>query len=338
MKKFIKQFVVALLMIHMGLMFHMFTAVAADETKISPYAPMKQITKIGTGDGTLEDFNLGDFDTGQHADSPPDYIARGVGRVSSPILFAIDLFKYFMSGVAMLVVVIQAIKLISTANEEEAGKAKVTLLTGILGLLIIQLAGVMVNKVFFGEQGEAFETITDAQLAAEEGVVVIRGIIGFIEAFIGIVAVFIFVTRGFVLLLSAGDEETITTTKKHVMYSIAGLMVVALSEIIVRGFIFPEAGKSLPDVETGKFIIVEVINFIAGFISVICFVILFYAGYQYVVSAGNEEKTEVVKKTFLGATIALVLTLGAFAIINTLVEFEPLNEKTEGQVEQVDAT
>ncbi|MBT4917783.1 hypothetical protein HN709_01215 [Candidatus Peregrinibacteria bacterium] len=323
MKKFLKHLVVSLLLINMGLMVQMTIANAdGPDVPTNDYAPIKIIKAIGDQEQT----NLGDFATGQHADSPPDYIAKGVGRVSSPILFAIDMFKYFMSGIAFLVVVFQATKLISTANEEEAGKAKSTLLVGILGLVIIQLAGVIVNKIFFGEQGEAFESVTDAQLAAEEGVELLRGILGFVEALIGIITVFIFVTRGFVLLTSAGDEETITTTKKHVMYSVVGLIAVAMSEIVVRGFIFPEAGKSLPDVDTGKFILVEVINFLAAFISVICFVALFYAGYKYVTAAGNEEETETVKKTVFGVVIALVLTLGAFALVNTLIEFQPIDE------------
>lgn len=323
MKKFLKKLVVALLIIHVALIVQSLVASAAE----NPYAPITTIKTIGS----QEDTHLGDFATGQHVDSPPDYIAPGVGRVSSPVLFAIDLFRYFMSGVAFLVVVFQAAKLIATANEEEAGKAKTTLLVGILGLIIIQLASIIVYKVFFGEQGEAFETITDAQLAAEEGVELLRGILGFVEALVGVIAVLVFVTRGFVLLTSAGDEETITRTKKHVLYSIFGLIAVAMSEIVVRGFIFPDSGKSLPDAETGKFILVEVINFLSGFIAIIAFVVLFYAGYKYVVSAGNEEETEAVKKTFIGAVIALLLTMGSFALVNTLIKFQPLSEEIEMQ-------
>lgn len=296
--------------------------------------PVEEIKSIGEGTKVLPNF----YDTGQHPDAPPDYSAPGIGTATSPVYFAIDIFRYAISGIALLMVFYSAIKLISTANEEEAGKTKTTLLLAIGGLLVIQLADVVVKKMFFGEQGEAFENIATAQVYAEESVRQIRGIIGFVEVFIGVIATLVIIIRGFTVLASAGEEEALTNAKSHILYALLGLAVVALSEIVVRGVIFPEAGKELPDTELAKFIIVNIINFITMFISLLAFVALFYAGYRYVVSAGNEEENEKVKKIFLGAVIALLLSLGAFALVHTLVEFKPryLEEQSPSQPEVTD--
>lgn len=307
--------------------------ILSGSTALAIQTPLESIREIG-GETDLPDF----YETGLHPEAPPQYLQEGVGTFTSPIYFAIDAFRLVIGSIAFLVVVFASIKLISTANEEEAKKAKSTLLMGAIGLIIIILADTIVKRMFFGEQGEAFEDITSAELFAEESVVQIRGIIGFIQVFVGITAVFILVIRGFLVLTSAGEEEALTKAKRHVLYAIVGLVAVALSEVVVRGVIFPASGETLPDVQKGRFVLITLTNYLAGFVSILAFASLFYAGYKYVVSAGNEEATEKVKKIIVGAVIALVLALGAFALVNTLIEFEPayLEETETPQAEVVD--
>lgn len=303
---------------------------------------MEVATAVSTPSQILESIGgptgLPDFDeTGQHPDAPADFAQEGIGAVTSPILFAIDLIRLVVSSIAFLVVVFAAFRLISTASEEEATKSKSTLLVGIIGLLVIQIADVAVRRMFFGDQGQAFEDISSAQIFANESVSQIRGIIGFLEVFVGATAVFVLVIRGFTLISSGGDEEAMTKAKNHVLYAVIGLIAVALSEVVIRGVVFPDAGERLPDVQRGVFVLVTLTNYAAGFISILAFLLLFYAGYQYVISGGNEEATEKVKKIITGAVIALILALGAFALVNTLVQFEPdYLDQTASQPEIVD--
>lgn len=258
-------------------------------------------------------------DTGVHPDAAAE-VKPGVAAVTSPIYFALDMFRYVISGIAFVVVIIAAIRLVTTANDEEAGKAKKSLLVGIIGLLLVQLADVIVKKAFFGEQGEAFQDVATTKLYAEETTGQIRGIIGFLEVFIGSVAVLVIIIKGFQLVTSAGEEEQITKTKKHIIYAAVGLVVIGLSEVIVRGFIFPEGGSGLPKTEVGKKLIISITNYLAGFVAVFAFIMLFYGGYRYVVSGGEDEVKEKVKKIIYGAVMALLLALGAFAIVNTLIK------------------
>lgn len=323
MKAFFKKFLVVLVLIIGALSVNVLVVQAGDVT-----TPHQELLKV------LEDIKDEDGNplfpdlvtTGQHPDAPADFIKEGVGSVTSPIYFALDLFRFVVSGVASIIIIIAAIKLVSTSTEEEAGKAKDTLLMGIIGLLIIQLADPIVKKMFFGVQGEAFEDIATAQLFAEDTVEYVRGITGFVELFVGSVSVFMIVTRGLLLITSAGEEEEIGKAKTHIIYGVVGLVVVILAEVIVRGFIFPEAGEKLTNIAAGKKIIVQITNYLAGFIAIFSFVGLFYAGYRYVVSGGNEEVNETVKKTFFGSLIALLLAMGSFAFVNTFITFD----NTEG--------
>lgn len=284
----------------------------------SYFGPLTTIKKIGEGT------NLKSFiESGQHPDAPPDYQQPGIGAATSPIFFVLDFFRYVVSSIALIVIVIQAIKLVSTANDEEAGKAKTTLIVGTIGLLIIQVADEAVKKMFFGEQGDAFEDVVTTQIYAEETGIYLRGIIGLVEAFVGAVAVFVIVLRGFLLITSVGEEEATTKAKKHILYALVGIAAIILSEVIVRGVVFPAAGQELPDVQKGRYIIVQLTNYLAGFIAILSFAGLFYGGYSYVTSAGNEEVNDKVKRIIIGAVIALILSLGAIALVNTFLNIVP---------------
>jgi len=302
---------------NLGLTIYAFATFGGVSHKAFAINPLQKIQEVG------EPTKLPGFITGQHPEAPADYSQPGVGTLTSPVFFALDMAKLALSGIAMIIIVIAAIKLISTTNEEAAGKAKRTLIYSIMGMILIQLADTIVRKMFFGELGDAFENIAVTKLYAEQSVGQVRNIIGMAEAFLGIAAVLVIIVRGFTVMVSGGNEEELGKAKKHLMYAVAGLFVIILSEVIIRGVVFPENGEAMPDPEIAKFIIVKIVNYVVGFISIIAFVSLFYSGYLYVTSAGNEEATAKVKKIFTASVIAIVLALGSFAIVNTLIKFTP---------------
>jgi Type IV secretion system pilin len=317
-----KQAAVIFALMTLGLTAYANYVAVADQVSIVTPSEYLQIVGEGTGQQS--------FKTGQHPDAPPDYAQPGVGTATSPIYFAIDMFRYVVSGLALLVIVAQAIKLVSTANDEEAGKAKTTLIVGTMGLLIIQVADAAVKKMFFGELGDAFEDVGTTELYAEETTKYLRGIIGLVEVFVGVSAVLIIVIRGILVITSVGDEEAITKAKKHIIYALVGIATVILSEVVVRGVVFPDGGKELPDVQAGRFILINIINYLSGFVAILAFVGLFYGGYRYVMGAGDEEMNEKIKKLIIGALIALLLSLGAFALVNTVLDIPDTPEDELG--------
>lgn len=319
MKAFLKKFAVCLLLINIALTVQMSIA-HADEEGATPSKPSGIISpleylELVEGTNKLPDFTA----TGQHPDSVD--LLPGVGTFTSPIYFALDFFRYVMSGIALVMVITVAIKLVSTDSEEKASEEKQLLVVGVVGLIVIQLADTIVKKMVFGEQGDAFESVASAQFYGEESTHQLRGIIGFFHAMLGAAAVLVIVIRGATLLYET-EDEAITKAKTHVVYALIGLAVVGLSEVIVRGFVFPERGERLPDVKVAREVIVAVTNYLSSFVAIFAFLALFYAGYLYTVSGGKEDVNEKVKKIFLGAVIALILALGAFAVINTFVTLD----------------
>jgi len=342
-KKIAKSLLISFLLINLGLTVHGAYEAYASGSENLAYLPIDDLNAIG-GQTGLENFEII-----KHPDAPVDYETPGVGTLGSTAYFVIDVVKYFMSGVAVLMIAVLAIKLITGgSNEENATKAKKGLGLAIAGLIVIQLADVLVKQVFFGEglsAGEVFEDKTRAKEYALQGVEQIRGIVGFIEVALGTVAVLIIVINGIKIMVTGSEEEARKKSIKNIGFAAGGLALAALSEVIVRGFIFvqnkdasvnPDTIINMPDPERGKQLFVMITNFLSGFVAVIAFVVLLYAGYLYVAAGSIETTREKVKKLLTGAILGIILALGAYAITNTLITFQEENEYIPEQENTLD--
>ncbi|OJI06540.1 hypothetical protein BK004_02985 [bacterium CG10_46_32] len=63
-------------------------------------------------------------------------------------------------------------------------------------------------------------------------------------------------------------------------------------------------------------VISNIINVILGFIGVIFFIQMFYAGFKWMSSGGNDEMVSESKQTIRNAVIGIVVVFGAFIITN----------------------
>ena len=65
--------------------------------------------------------------------------------------------------------------------------------------------------------------------------------------------------------------------------------------------------------------IITVVNFFLGFLGLVSVIIVIYGGVLYVTAAGDEEKTQKGKKSILYAVIGILIILGSYAFVNTLI-------------------
>lgn len=66
-------------------------------------------------------------------------------------------------------------------------------------------------------------------------------------------------------------------------------------------------------------VIGTIINVILGFVGIIFFIQLFWAGFRWMTSGGNEEVVNEAKKTIKSAVIGIVIIFSAFVITNFLL-------------------
>lgn len=290
--------------------------------------PLDALKEIGNKSG-LPGYSAGSK-TPAHGESS---VQEGAQEITSAIYFAVDFIKYALASIAVLMLVVNGVRLVIGGEEEEMSKQKRSVMYAIGGLIIVILADVMVKRVFFGEYGEAFTSEADAKLFAEEGAAQFKGIYTFVEIFVAAIAVGSIIYAGVRILTSGGEEDVITKHKTHIFYALGGLMLIGIAELVVKGIIFPEQGESIPDAEKAKVLIVGITNFISGFIALVAVIMYIYGGYLYVVSGVDDDGMNKAKKTLINATIGILIAAAAFAIVNTVVDFDSTaNQADEHQI------
>ena len=336
MKHFLKSLIVYLSLTSVLLTFTL--PVMAQDAETDADTGTGQSSSTVGGSGSLqnslgrinEGANLPVFETAGHAQAS---YAPGASGITSAIFIAVDLLKYLLGTVAVVVIIASGLRLLTSARqvEEVATQQKENLKYAVIGLLIIIVADVMVKQVFFGEQGEVFRSQADAQLAAERGTEQLEGLYNFFQIFVGVVAILMIVISGVRMVASGGNEETMSSSKKSIMWAVVGIVLIGISELLVKDIIFPNQGSTLPDTQQAAALIVSITNFISGFVATAAVIAFMYGGYLYVIAAGREDQAGKAKKVFLGATIGLLLALAAFAIVNTFISLDSGIESVGGE-------
>lgn len=262
------------------------------------------------------------FDTNTH----PDSIQKaGVSNITSAIFYAIDFAKYLIGSIAILILIYTGIRLILARKQIDDvwSKNKNRLIYLVTAFVIIMIAEVAVKSVFYGTHGEVLDTTSQAQTAGEAGAAQLKGMVSVALMLAGTFSVFMLIIAGIRLLTSGGNEEAQTKVKKQITWIVLGLLLLGVAEFVVLDIVFPEHGSQIPDADKAKKLIKDFTNFVSAFVSIAAVISSIYGGYLYVAAAGNEEQTEKAKKILFGAIIAIVLGLGAFALVNTVIQLKP---------------
>lgn len=63
---------------------------------------------------------------------------------------------------------------------------------------------------------------------------ILRRIVNFLSALVGVVAVIMIIVGGFRYITSGGNDTSVTSAKNTILYAIIGLIIVALAQVLVR--------------------------------------------------------------------------------------------------------
>jgi hypothetical protein len=149
----------------------------------------------------------------------------------------------------------------------------------------------------------------------------VLGIVRFFESLIGGIAIFFMVYSGVSIISSMGNEELVTKHKKTLIWSLAGLAVIVLSETLVMRFFFivnSTTGSVSIDSAVGLASLAGVTNFIATLVGIFSVISIIVAGMLWVANFGNTEIADKSKKVILGAILGVILSISAYAIVNSI--------------------
>jgi len=261
----------------------------------------------------------------------------GLGQITGLLSKIINIIKWAIGGVAVIFTIWTAVRMLTATDEAEAvmTDAKKGLTYLLIGLFSVFAIEIFVNNVLVIGDGNFLGSVDAARNAAGAASAEIRGIYNLGEIFLGIFAVGIIIFNGFKMVTNAGNDEALDNAKKNIGWGIAGIVLVGLSELIVKDILFVDAGQGGFDIERAKQLIVQLTNFISGFIAVTAVVMFIYAGYLYIFSAVGDDNTEKVKQAILGAIIGIIIAAGAYGLVNTFVKFEAptFSEVIQGQID-----
>jgi hypothetical protein len=68
-----------------------------------------------------------------------------------------------------------------------------------------------------------------------------------------------------------------------------------------------------------RFIVVDIIKVVLGFLGIITIVLILYAGFKWMTAGGNEEKISDAKKILIASVIGLVIILSAYVLANFII-------------------
>lgn len=284
------------------------------QTAIGEFEEIMGKTKMGGGEALHELSN----------------VEPGANIITSSIFKLIDFVKYILGAIAVVLMIMSGLNMITagTKIDEVSQKEKENLKFIIYGLIFVIIADELVTKVFFGDYGECIASASNAAQCAKQGSGLVKGIYSFVLAIIASFSIMVSVISAFRLVTSAGNEEIIKKERGRIIMAVIGLVIAGFGEFAIKSIVFREGGTKGIDIAAAQKLVYNLTNFVAAFIGASCFVMLFYGGYLYVLSAGNDEKTGKAKKIIMGAIIGLLIALAAYSIVTTFTTFKSSSDLT----------
>jgi len=250
-----------------------------------------------------------------------EIVYQGESQLHAVVLAVVKVLRNLMGSIAIVYIVVSGIMMIfAQGDESKITEQKRSITYAIIGLVVILLIERMISAIFGVPGEERALTASTAALIDVE----IYGLISYIKAILGSVAIFMIVLSGIRTVASQGEEEQITTQRKAIVWTIVGLALILINKVVVENiFINPtRVGKdkiTQTNVQNILNLFGKVAQYIMGFVGLVAFAALVYGAASLVANYSNDEAVDKAKKIIKNALIGIVIILSAYAIVNTMI-------------------
>jgi hypothetical protein len=247
--------------------------------------------------------------------------ASGERQITEVARSVANTIKNLIAGLAIIWIVYAGARLVFAQGDETViTEQKRSIIYAGVGLVAILLVDRGIDFLY-GPAGIVRKELTPDQGFTAE----VYGLVNFLKAVIGTIAILFIVVSGVRTLFATGAEDQITKQKKSLLWIGMGLILIAIDEIIIENvFIIPTQHSD--QIRTSN--VTSIINtiggvfqFLLGFVGLIAFGALIYGAATMIMNYGNDEMVQKSRKIITNAIIGIVVIISAYVIVATLVVF-----------------
>ena len=252
-----------------------------------------------------------------------------IGIYNTIMQLARDLKNLFYA-IATVYFLIICLKLIFASNtEEELGKFKKWILWITIWLIVMQLA--------FAFTQILFDQWVSARLGASLIENLVTPMIDLVRTLAAVFFIAMAIFAFYRLVTANGNEEAIKSGKMTILYALMWFILVRIAQTIVEAFygkincesfnvwfvtFESETCTNSLDISTGANLIINIIQWLNGFVAIVVLIMIIYAGAQIILSAGDEEKIKKWKQAIVYVAIGLFVLLANFLILTIFLRPE----------------
>ncbi len=237
--------------------------------------------------------------------------------------------KNFFIAIAILFLIYGVIKLLfSNANDEEMLTWKRNIIWTSVGIFVMQFSFSVWNMLIIKDSSQL-----GSMFGWQFWVNVLSPIVNvmLMLASFGFLAMMIYAF--YVIITGGGDEEKLKKGKNIVIYALVGFVLIRLPQAVINAIYgSPDCQDRLSglvtigdcaiknhDLNASIGIIWKMINFFNGFLTIICVILIIYAGWLVLISWGEEEKLKKAKNIIIYIVIGFVLLIASHAIFRFFI-------------------
>lgn len=227
--------------------------------------------------------------------------------------------KFAFIGVSILILLYYGTMLVVATDTEAIDAQKKNFLWSAIGFLVLGISLFFVEAI--APPSTTTSTDTIGNISQVEALV--RRIIVFIEYLIGAVASFFIAIAAIRIITSQGDEEEINKQKKNFVWGAFGLIVVLLADTSVTAlyeFRGVSEGAKVGDITRGGGELLALVQWVLQYLGIAGVVSIVAAGFYYVISLGDDEKTKRAKNMIYATILATVIIYSSYAIVYTIIQ------------------
>lgn len=105
-----------------------------------------------------------------------------------------------------------------------------------------------------------------------------------------------------------------------ILTTLGAVAIPSVTLAITNGWMTPNTPAGLNSASDLNQIILNITNWVLGFVTILAVLFLIWGGLQYLTAAGNEEQVEKAKNTITYALLGLVVAAVAYAAVIVVVK------------------